>query len=152
MTAREQRPAVIDLRARRGYRPDVVSLACSKVAATRERTRFSVAEFADALEQLLGWPPTPELVEAWESTVAPPGQVVIACEVIASRMAQAEPGDADEVGSAAREAEAEQSRLLTEPGPQSIDSLREGTLEIARAANRSALDLFGASHRIALTP
>lgn len=147
MTAREQRPGVVDLRTRRGYRPDVVSLACSKVAAARERTGLSVAAFAGALEQLLGWPPTPELVKAWESTVAPPGQVVIACEVIASRMAQAEPRD-DEVASAAREAEAEQSRMLTEPGPQSIDSLREGTLEIARAANRSALDLFSASRRI----
>ena len=148
MTAREQRPGVVDLRTRRGYRPDVVSLACSKVAAARERTGLSVAAFAGALEQLLGWPPTPELVKAWESTVAPPGQVVIACEVIASRMAQAEPRDDDEVASAAREAEAEQSRMLTEPGPQSIDSLREGTLEIARAANRSALDLFSASRRI----
>ena len=38
--------------------------------------------------------------------------------------------------------------MLTEPGPQSIDSLWEGTLEIARAANRSALDLFSASRRI----
>jgi hypothetical protein len=148
MTAREQRPGVVDLRTRRGYRPDVVSLACSKVAAARERTGVSVAAFAGALEQLLGWPPTPELVKAWESTVAPPGQVVIACEVIASRMAQAEPRDDDEVASAAREAEAEQSRMLTEPGPQSIDSLREETLEIARAANRSALDLFSASRRI----
>ena len=62
MTTREQRPGVIDLRARRGYRPDVVSLACSKVAAARERTRLSVAEFAGTLEQLLGWQPTPELV------------------------------------------------------------------------------------------
>jgi hypothetical protein len=147
MTTREQRPEVIDLRARRGYRPDVVSLAC-KVAAARERTRLSVAEFAGTLEQLLGWPPTLELVKAWESTVAPPGQVVIACEVIASRMAQAEPRDDDEVASAAREAEAEQSRMLTEPGPQSIDSLREGTLEIARAANRSPSDLFSASRWI----
>jgi hypothetical protein len=73
---------------------------------------------------------------------------VIACEVIASRSAQAEPGDDDEVASAAREAEVEQSRLLAEPGPQSIDSLWEGTLEIARAANRSPLDLFSASRRI----
>ena len=148
MTAREQRPGVVDLRTRRGYRPDVVSLACSKVAAARERTGLSVAAFAGALEQLLGWAPAPDLVRAWESTVAPPGQVVIACEVIASRMAQAEPGDDDEVASAAREAEVEQSRLLAEPGSQSIDSLWEGTLEIARAANRSPLDLFSASRRI----
>jgi hypothetical protein len=62
MTVREQRPGVVDLRTRRGYRPDVVSLACSKVAAARERTGLSVAAFAGALDQLLGWPPTPDLV------------------------------------------------------------------------------------------
>src|SRR2546430_72165 len=148
MTAGEQHPRVVDLRTRRGYRPDVVSLACNKVAAARERAGLSIAAFAGALEQLLGWAPAPDLVRAWESTVAPPGQVVIACEVIASRSAQAEPGDDDEVASAAREAEVEQSRLLAEPGSQSIDSLWEGTLEIARAANRSPLDLFSASRRI----
>jgi hypothetical protein len=52
------------------------------------------------------------------------------------------------VASAAREAEAEQSWLLTEPGPQSIGSLWDGSLEIARAANRSALDTFNACRRI----
>lgn len=61
----------------------------------------------------------------------------------------AESGDyRDEVASAAREAEAERLRLLAEPGPGSIDSLGEGTLEIARAANRGALDLFIASRQI----
>jgi hypothetical protein len=146
--ADEQRPAVVDLRARRGYRPDLTSLACGKVAAARKRAGLSAAAFAGALEQLLGWTPAPELVKAWESTVAPPGQVVIACEVVASRLAQAEPGDGDVVASAAREAEAEQSWLLAEPAPQSVDSLWEGTLEIARASNRNALELFGASRRI----
>ena len=91
MTAVEQPPGVVDLRARRGYKPDVVSLACSKVAAAREQAGLSVAVFAAALEHLLGWLPAPDVVKAWESTVAPPGQVVIACEVIASRAAQAEP-------------------------------------------------------------
>ncbi len=149
MAAGEQPPGVVDLRARRGYKPDVAGLACSKVAATRKQTGLSVAAFAAALEPLLGWAPAPDLVRTWECDVPPPGQVVVACEVIASRTAQAEPEtDADEVTSAAREAEAEQSWLLTGPGPQSIDSLWDGSLEIARAANRSALDTFHACHRI----
>lgn len=149
MRAGEYRPGVVDLSTRRGYKPDVVSLACSRVAAARKQAGLSVAAFAAALEHLLGWSPAPDLVNAWESAVAPPGQVVIASEVIAARAAQADPRDeADEVAFAAREADAEQSRLLAEPGPQSVDSLWEGTLEIARAANRSALDLFSASHRI----
>jgi hypothetical protein len=140
---------VVDLRGRRGYRPDVESLACSKVAAARKQTGLSVAAFAAALEPLLGWPPAVDLVRTWECEVPPPGQVIVACEVLASRMARPESEiDADEVTSAAREAEAEQSWLLAEPGPQSIDSLWDGSLEVARAANRSALDMFNACRRI----
>jgi hypothetical protein len=142
-------PGVTDLRARPGYRPDVTNLACARVAAAREQAGLSLAAFAATLEPLLGWAPAPDLVAAWESTVAPPGQVVIACEVLASRTSGADPGKgADEVASAAGEAEAEQSWLLAQPGPQSVDSLWEGSLEIARAANRSAAEMFGASHRI----
>jgi hypothetical protein len=145
----DERADVVDLRARRGYRPDVVSLACSKVATARKQARLSAGAFAAALEPLLGWLPTPDLVRTWESAVAPPGQVVIACEVLASRMARAEPEDgADEVASAAREAEAEQSWLLAEPGRQSVEALWDGALEIARAPNRSQLDMFNASRRI----
>lgn len=140
---------VVDLRARRGYRPDVESLACSKVATARKQAGLSVEAFAAALEPILGWLPAPDLVRTWESTVAPPGQVVIACEVVMSRVAGAEPeSGSDEVASAACEAEAEQSWLLAEPGPQSVDALWDGALEIARAANRSALDMFSASRRI----
>lgn len=140
---------VVDLRARRGYRPDVESLACSKVATARKQAGLSIEAFAAALGPILGWLPAPDLVRTWESTVAPPGQVVIACEVVMSRASGAEPENgSDEVTSAACEAEAEQSWLLAEPGPQSVDTLWDGALEIARAANRSALDMFSASRQI----
>ncbi len=56
--------------------------------------------------------------------------------------------DADEVASAAREAEADQSLLLAEPGSQSIDSLWRAALEIARAGNRSPAQTFNAAHRL----
>ncbi len=70
-------------------------------------------------------------------------------EVVASHPARAVPdAAADEVASAAYEAEADQSWLLAEPGAQSVEALWEGALEIARAANRGALDLFSASRRI----
>jgi hypothetical protein len=145
------RPAgeVVDLRARRGYRPDVESLACSKVATARKHAGLSIEAFAAALGPILGWLPAPDLVRTWESTVAPPGQVVIACEVVMSRASGAEPENgSDEVTSAVCEAEAEQSWLLAEPGPQSVDTLWDGALEIARAANRSAVDMFSASRQI----
>jgi hypothetical protein len=91
------------------YRPDVVSLACGRVAEARQRAGLSVEAFSAVLGQLLGWPPRPDLIRAWESGVPPPGQVVIACEVIGSRIVETGPGgSSDEVASAAREAEAVQ--------------------------------------------
>ena len=53
---RRRRPS----RTLRCYRPDVVSLACSKVAAARKQTGLPVAAFAAALEPLLGWSPAPD--------------------------------------------------------------------------------------------
>ncbi len=86
MTGTQERlPGVVDLRTRPGYQPDLVSLACSKVAAARERSSLSVADFAAALSRLLGWLPSPSLVRAWESTVPPPGPVVMACEMLSAR-------------------------------------------------------------------
>jgi len=86
MMAGEQVSGVVGLSTRRDYRPDVVSLACARVAAAREHAGLSVAGFAAALGQLLGWPVTERLVRAWESAVAPPGQVVIACELVTARI------------------------------------------------------------------
>jgi hypothetical protein len=141
--------SVTGLCSRRGYAPDLVGLACSKVASARRRAGFSLEEFTSVLEPLLGWAPDPGLLRTWETTVAPPGHVVIACEVIASRTAEAQPGEnADEVASAVGEATAEQSWLLEEPGSQSICSLWDAAAEIARAANRSALESFSSSHRV----
>ena len=149
MTADGTPGNVTDLRSRRRYAPDVVSLACSKVAAAREQAGLSVEAFAAELTPLLGFTPSPDVIRTWESTVDAPGRVVIACEVVASRTAPAQTGDsADEVASAACEAQAEQSWFLEEPGPQSIETLWDGSAEIARAANRSALETFSASRRI----
>src|SRR5216684_198165 len=86
MTASRLPPSVVDLSSRREYRPDVVSLACSKFAHARERAGLTVTGFAAALEPLLGWLPTPDLVRIWESAIAPPGQVIIAADVVASRI------------------------------------------------------------------
>src|SRR5260370_14827858 len=91
MTASRQPPRVVDLGARREYRPDVVSVVCSKVAHARERAGLPVTGFAAALEPLLGWLPTPDLVRTWESAIAPPGQVIIAADVVASRIRPAAP-------------------------------------------------------------
>lgn len=87
MAARGVPPKVTSLYSRARYVPDVTNLACSRMAAARRQSGLSVAAFGIALEPLLGWLPDPELIEVWESTVEPPGQVMVAAEVIASHHA-----------------------------------------------------------------
>lgn len=139
---------VIDLRTRHSYRPDLVSLACARVAAARKQSALSLAAFATALEPLLGWAPTADLVRTWETEIAPPGQVVIACEVISARTPQPHQDSGDEVAAAVQEAEADQSWLLGEPGQQSVDVLWQEALELARAGNRTPAQAFSASHQL----
>ncbi len=74
-----------DLRGRLGYSPDVVGLACRRMAAARERTGLSRPAFAASLRSLLGWTPAPEMIKHWESTVAPPGEVAEAAGIAAAR-------------------------------------------------------------------
>ena len=62
---------------------------------------------------------------------------------------QSEPAvSADDIESAANEAEAEQSSLLTEPDALSIASLWEEATEAARSGNRGPREIFAASRRI----
>lgn len=74
---------VVDLRSRTGYKPDLGALARSQVAAARNRLGVSTEEFAAVLAPLLGWEweLTPELVESWESTTTPPGDVLVAASL-----------------------------------------------------------------------
>jgi hypothetical protein len=152
MTGNDRPSNVTDIRSRRRYAPDLVSLTCSQVATARARAGLSAAEFADALRELLKWPQLgPDLVRAWESTVDPPGRVLTACAMITRREGPDAPAPGDEVAVAAAEAEAEQAWLLAEPGQLSVASLWDEAARVARAPNRGALETFGASHRIRST-
>ncbi len=79
---------VIDLRTRSGFKPDVGSLAREQVAAAREALGASPQEFAAILAPLLGWEPTAEAVESWESTVVPPGDLLLAASLAAHASTQ----------------------------------------------------------------
>jgi tetratricopeptide (TPR) repeat protein len=87
--ADEQPSNVVGLWAHHRYRPDPASLACRRVAAARQQTGLSRTEFAAALRQLLPWAPTPELISSWETDVPPPGDVVVACDLVAHQVAAA---------------------------------------------------------------
>lgn len=85
MATERKSATVISLATRRGYRPDMASLACQRIVAARQQAGLTRAAFAAALQSLLRWTPpvTEELIKAWETTTPPSGQVVAACEIIA---------------------------------------------------------------------
>lgn len=74
---------IVDLRTRSGFKPDVASLAREQIAAARDALGATPEEFAAILAPLLGWEPTPEAVESWESTSVPPGDLLLAASLVA---------------------------------------------------------------------
>jgi Domain of unknown function (DUF5919) len=71
------------------YRPDFAGLASSQVGTARSKLRMSPDEFAVLLSGLVGWEVRPGVVERWESSATPPGDIVLA----AATLAQEVPGD-----------------------------------------------------------
>ncbi len=86
-----ERSQVVDLRTRSTYQPDCASLARNRLVMTRNSLGYTHGEFAALLTQIVGWPVSPEAVEAWETTVVPPGDVLIAATTVT-------PAPADRLG------------------------------------------------------
>lgn len=72
---------VIDLRGRSGYKPDAGALAREQLAQARSRLGLGREDFADRLAPLLGWTPSPEVIESWETVVVPPGDALVAANL-----------------------------------------------------------------------
>lgn len=105
--------------------------------------------FADALEMpdsariILGLAPTATALAAQQPTRSIQAKHTRPAAPMAPGL-----GTADLVASAANEASADGLRLAAEFDPESLTWLWEESLEIARAANRPALDTFMAARRI----
>jgi hypothetical protein len=69
---------VVNLRRNPAYKPDLAALAREQVVAGRRKLGLSQKEFAELLSPLLGWAPTAEIIEGWETTAVPPGDVILA--------------------------------------------------------------------------
>ena len=93
---------VIELRQRSGYRPDLGSLARAQVHQARQARELDHDEFADQLTSMLGWTVTADVVQAWETTSVPPGDVLVAANLIAHAPGRATPDvlDTDAIGRA----------------------------------------------------
>src|SRR5262245_53714131 len=79
---------VLGIHQRAGYRPDLAALARNQVTLARERLGMTHREMANALAPLLGWNPSPEIVEGWETTATPPGDVILAVGLVSQRTGQ----------------------------------------------------------------
>ncbi|MBB5870588.1 hypothetical protein F4553_003967 [Allocatelliglobosispora scoriae] len=72
---------IIDLNTRKRFKPDVGALAREQVSQARQRLGLSRPDFAERLEPLIGWLPSPEVIESWETAVVPPGDVLMAANL-----------------------------------------------------------------------
>jgi hypothetical protein len=131
---------LVDLRIHGRYKPDVMGLACGKLAATKARLGLTDEEFAEALGRLLSWEPSPDIVRSWErAAAAPPGDVLAACDILSP----ADPSmTADEIAVATSEADTDRARLLAEPAPSAIASLRDELRQLANGSHRAPRDAF----------
>lgn len=89
---------VVSLQGRTAYRPDLAELARNQLVTARTTRELSQAEFAELLSTMLDWNVTPEALESWESTTTPPGDVLVAAELIVRqstpRLSDGDPRDA----------------------------------------------------------
>ncbi|MET8405952.1 DUF5919 domain-containing protein [Streptomyces sp. NPDC096354] len=83
---------VVSLHGRTSYRPDLGQLARNQLAAARTAKGMPSHEFAALLAMMLGWPVRAEQVDAWEKSAVPPGDVLVAAELL---VRQASPAKAD---------------------------------------------------------
>ncbi|MET8420856.1 DUF5919 domain-containing protein [Streptomyces sp. NPDC079189] len=83
---------VVSLHGRTSYRPDLGQLARNQLAAARTAKGMPSHEFAALLATMLGWPVRAEQVDAWEKSAVPPGDVLVAAELL---VRQASPAMAD---------------------------------------------------------
>lgn len=90
--------SVVSLHGRASYRPDLSELARNQIAAARRAKNLSLEEFAGFLSTMLDWNVTPEALESWETTATPPGDALVAAELIVRQTApgltDGEPRDA----------------------------------------------------------
>ena len=68
------------------------ALARQQVASARRRLGLTPAEFAEVLGPVLGWTPSGEMIESWEDSIVPPGDVLLAVG-LASQATPREQGD-----------------------------------------------------------
>jgi hypothetical protein len=83
MTNDQSDGVVINLWSRGKARPDMAGMAREQFRSMRMSCDNSREEFAEALTQVLGWNVTESLIESWETSTPPPGDVIVAAGFVA---------------------------------------------------------------------
>jgi hypothetical protein len=76
----DQEP-IIDLGAL-GFMPNTADMARSRLASAQHRLGLSNEEFAAALNRMVDWDVTPEAVELWTTIRTPPGDILMAADLL----------------------------------------------------------------------
>jgi hypothetical protein len=76
----DQNP-IIDL-ASLGFMPDMGEMARNRISSAQQRLGITVEEFAAALDRMVEWDVSPEAVKSWTSVATPPGDIIIASDLL----------------------------------------------------------------------
>lgn len=135
--------SIIDLMDRLRFMPDMGEMARSRVSSAMQRLGMSPADFAAELNRMVSWEVSPEVVEDWTTQGTPPGDILIAVDLLVQAGFRA--GDDDSLGTTGADA------------VQALVSERFADLAgvfSSRAAFSSALPphvLFDGAHEIAMS-
>ena len=72
---------IIDL-ASLGFMPDMGEMARNRISSAQQRLGMTTEEFAAALDRMVDWEVTPEAVRSWMTVTTPPGDIIIAADLL----------------------------------------------------------------------
>lgn len=86
---KDDQDPIIDLMGRLGAAPDLGEMARSRVSSAQQRLGMSDEEFAAELDRMVEWDVLPEAVRSWTTKITPPGDIVMAADLLVLRASKA---------------------------------------------------------------
>src|SRR5260370_6756095 len=63
--------------------PDTGEMPRNRISSAQQRLGMTTEEFAAALDRMVDWDVSPEAVKSWTSHTTPPGDIIIASDLLA---------------------------------------------------------------------
>jgi Domain of unknown function (DUF5919) len=83
---KDDRDPIIDLIGRLGVVPDLGEMARNRVSSAQQRLGMSIEEFAAELNRMVDWEVSAEAARSWTTQITPPGDIVVAAELLVLRV------------------------------------------------------------------